>query len=360
MARGRCPACDSRTAAWGAINSDGAARVGCHACHDWEAIRQLLRLDAGAGSPPPRFRATPAAKSEADVLCMEQDADDLDAVYRVFARHLPLAAEARRAELARKRRIPQHVRAAMTQPLRSLGRFRGPDDQVARRIVADLARILPRERLRGVPELEARKQGSFVVLRSQREARYLEPWMDEQGRIVALRGYHGKLGMKYRTTAGRSGPMVHVAFGVPRERAAEVPWIFTEAWMKAEVAAHALGVVAVAFAGANHRCAWERGLRIKRRVAPDAPTYIGFDADAWTTNPDIAVAMLELAGLVRRREGRCAGFAAWAVQIVKGVPEPKGIDDAIVAGLEVQLVGRQEFGRYLGPTLDMWESHEAA
>ncbi|MEZ6010107.1 MAG: hypothetical protein R3F05_20420 [Planctomycetota bacterium] len=210
------------------------------------------------------------------------------------------------------------------------------------------------------PELAIRRGGGLLILNSQRGARHLEPWHDEHGRIVALRGYHPGTDNKYKTTAGRTGPKLHFAYGVPRSEIADCPWLFTEAWMKAEVAAHALGCVAVAFAGVQGPTSWERALAVKREIAPDAPSYVAFDAEVWTTKPHIAKQAFTLAKLVRWREGRLAGFACWETPITKGAPAQKGIDDAIAAGLDMQLLDWHGFAPVMDRAFKRWRSRVAA
>jgi len=154
--------------------------------------------------------------------------------------------------------------------------------------------------------------------------------------------------------------MLHFAFGVPRSEIADCPWLFTEAWMKAEVAAHMLGCVAVSFAGTQGPTAWERALEVKRELAPLAPSYVAFDAEVWTTKPYITSRALTLAKLMRWREERLAGFAVWDTPIERGAPWHKGIDDALVAGLTVDLLDWYEFAPVLAQALRRWKSDVAA
>lgn len=360
-ARGSCPCCESGTAAWGTITSAGLLRVGCWACDDWRAIRDALGLGGTSGAAPTRLAPPPSRNSSPRSLDMVGDAEVLDAAYRVFARHLAMPADQRRRILGRDRGLSTALRERVGPLLAGPPADPAVRSRFDRLLVEDLRRVAPDDVLARVPELWARPGSGHVVLGSFRGAQYLEPWCDEQTRVVALRAYMGKRAEpRYKTCAGRWGPLLHFAYGVPREDASSVPWVLTEGWMKAEVAAHALGVVAVAFAGVNQKRAWERALAVKGSIAPEAPLFIAFDAEAWTTRPDIAIHALELARLAWRTEGRTAGFAAWETDVVDGKPEPKGIDDALVAGVEVQLVDRLGFAGYLWPALDRWEAHAAA
>lgn len=289
---------------------------------------------------------------------MVADAAMLDAVYEVFAKHLPMSADDRRRHLTRGRGIPAEIRDRMAPLLAPLPGAANARAWVSRRLVSDLKALAPLDFLRRVPELSERRGEGFAVLVKREGALYLEPWRDEAGRVVALRAYMGKRaqGPKYMTSPGRWGPLIHVAYGVPRERAADVTWILTEGWMKAEVLAHHLGCVAVAFAGVEQKAAWRRALDVKQRLAPDAPLHIAFDAEAWTTRLDIAAVTLELALEAERTLGRPAGFAVWFARAGEGGGvEPKGADDAIVAGEPVHLVDRATFGAYVGPMLEQAE-----
>ena len=174
---------------------------------------------------------------------MVADADRLDGVYRVLARHLPMTSTQRRNVLGRDREIPLSIRrrmAALVGPVPSDASVWRP---VHREIVRNLKEAASDEFLARVPELAARDGGSYAVLHTRRRALYFEPWKDEEGRIVALRAYMGR-------RADEQVPHDHGALGAPgalRVRTApardvdRVPWILTEGWMKAEVAAHHLG-----------------------------------------------------------------------------------------------------------------------
>ncbi|MGE0229090.1 MAG: hypothetical protein AB7U23_11345 [Dehalococcoidia bacterium] len=291
---------------------------------------------------------------------MVADADPLDAVYRVFAEHLQLPSDQNRRELVRKRGIPKSVRERMPPLLCSLPPYAKDDRILSRRLAEELRRRFPLQVLARVPDLAIRRGNGLLILDSQRGARHLEPWHDEHGRIVALRGYHPGTDNKYKTTYRRTGPMLHFAYGVPRSEIADCPWLFTEAWMKAEVAAHMLGCVAVSFAGTQGPTAWERALEVKRELAPLAPSYVAFDAEVWTTKPYITTRALTLAKLMRWREDRLAGFAVWDTPIERGAPRHKGIDDALVAGLTVDLLDWYEFAPVLAQALRRWKSDVAA
>lgn len=359
-ARGRCPLCDARTAGWALVDGQGRARVGCFSCERWQELRRLLGLDGGQDRPAPTFVPTKAHGSGPKALCMEQDADVLAGVYEIMSRHMAMPAEQRRRVLGRDRGIPAGLREGMAPLLRSLPAGQPAHEATARAMLAELKAAFDYELLRRVPELLGRRGQGLALASSLRTAAYLEPWRDEQGRTLALRGYFREGDAKYRTTYGRWGPLLHVAYGVPRDAAKHVPWLLTEGWMKAEVAAQALGVVAVAFPGVSAKASWQRALRIKQRIAPDAPTYVAYDAEVWTTRPDIATTAFDLAREVRWIEGRCAGFAAWSAEPAEGGVSPKGIDDAIVGGREVRLVDRLAFGEYLAPALERWEGRDAA
>jgi hypothetical protein len=356
-ARGACPLCGSRTGAWGTIDHDREVRVGCWGCSDWRGLRFHLGLE-GAGAWAGRlWQPPPVPKGKTHALDMEDDAEWLDAIYSVFARHLAMPSDRRHIVLGRDRGIGTELQANVAPLLAGLPRDPPERERVRRTIAQDLRQAAPPEVLRRVPELAARRGGGFAVLLRREEAQYFEPWRDEFGRTVALRAYMGRRAEpRYLTSAGRTGPLVHFAFGVAREHVASVPWLLTEGWMKAEVAAHALGVVAVALPGVATKASWRRALAAKQRLAPDAPTVIAFDAEAWTTRLDIACHALELALEVQRRTGRQAGFAVWDAEADQdGKPQPKGIDDAVVAGATVRLVERAGFARYLAHPLHAWE-----
>lgn len=359
-ARGPCPICDSRTGCWARVHEDGSVRVGCFACGDWKSLRALAGLD---GSTPLRFLPRPPSAHAARAPKMVEDADLLDAVYRVLLDALPMPADERRNVLGRARGIPADVRERMGALMGPVPADAGEWAQRRRKLVDDLRAVASYEFLVRVPEFARRANHSLAVLHTRTEAKYFEPWRDEEGRIVALRAYMGKQteGPKYLATGGRTGPLAHFAFGVDRAQAATSRWVLTEGWMKAEVAAHALGVVAVGFPGATTKQSWARALEVIQRTAPAAPVSIAFDADAWTTNPDIAVAALELAYLVEEVTGRPAEFAVWDTRIdADGSVTPKGLDDAIAAGVEVRFVDRAGFGAFLGLALDAWEYADAA
>ncbi len=361
FARGGCPVCESATGAWAAITQDGDVRVGCFGCDDWRSLRTALGLDGAGARARTRF-VHPRCVPRSDAPDMVADADALDRVYRVLARHLAMSADQRRNVLGRDRHLPPELRERV-------GALLGPvpvDSNVWVRlhqlIVSDLLKVAPLDFLRRVPEFSARRDYGLAVLHTRREALYFEPWRDERGRIVALRAYMGKRAEpKYLTTGGRWGPLVHFAFGVEREAVGSAPWIFTEAWMKAEVLAYHIGAVGVGFAGVNQKRSRPRAIEALQRLAPDAPTYIAFDAEIWTTRLDLAIPALQLARAIEDATGRPAGFAVWDTTVGgDGRVEPKGIDDAITAGREVRLVDRAAFAAYLGPTLEAWENAVAA
>lgn len=359
-ARGPCPVCGSRTGGWAQVHDDGLPRVGCFSCGDWRGLLLAFGLDGGsplAGRPfhpPPSDSLEPAPDLVAD-------AGILDAVYRVLLDAFPLSAEGRRNALGRDRGIPPEIRETMP-PL--LGPVPSGPDWPRRHgaIVAALRRVAPDAFLRRVPELSARAGGSFAVLPARRRALYFEPWADELGRVVALRAYMGRRApVKYLTSKGRVGPLVHFAFGVPRAQAARAPWVFTEGWMKAEVAARHLGAAGVGFPGVTARSSWRRAIQVKAALAPEAPAYVAFDAEVWLTRLDLARAALELAFELEEAAGRPAGFAVWDATVdAEGKVTPKGIDDAVAAGVEVRLVPRAGFAAVLEPTVDAWEGADAA
>lgn len=360
-ARGPCPCCGSRTGGWAAINDAGAARVGCHACNDWRGVRRAFGLDGGELSGR-AFRPPPKATGRTLAPDLIEDADALHAVYRVFEKHMGMDPERRRSVMTRDRGIPAHIRLAMAGLLDGVPGDDGEWRDMRRALLADLDQVAPPEFLRRVPELAGRESGSFAVLRGRRHAHYFEPWRDEQGRIQALRAYMGKRAdAKYLPTAGRTGPVLHVAYGTSREAVATRPWLFTEAWMKSEVAAHALKVTAVAFPGVSAKQSWRRAIEIKQRLAPDAPAYVAFDAECWASRLDIGVLALELALELQRASGRPAGFAVWDAAVdAEGEVAPKGIDDAVAAGVEVRLVSRHALASYVAPLLERSESHAVA
>ena len=361
LVRGRCPCCESRTGFWATVVSGGHARVGCWSCGDWRGIRSALGLDVsgdrvGPHFVPPRKRALPSAPD------MVADADALHAVYSVLARHLQMSADQRRNALGRDRGIPPAIRDAMPALLGPVPMQPGVLRALHRALVSDLRSVAMPEFLRRVPELAAREGGSYALFPTGRAALYFEPWRDELGRTVALRAYMGRRAeARYLTSRGRTGPLVHFAFGVPAAETSRVPWVFTEGWMKAEVLAHALGAVGVAFAGVHMRSAWPRALEVLQRMAPDAPAYVAFDAEVWTTRPDLTLAALDLARTIEHATGRAAGFTAWDATVDgDGHARPKGIDDAIVAGTTVRFLDRLAFGAYMGPALAVWERVDAA
>ena len=362
FARGTCPVCESRTGAWITVTEDGRALAGCFSCGDWRGLRAALGIEEeGKGWRTGRFRPRP--DGHGDAPDMVADADRLDAVYRVLLNHLSMTADQRRNALGRDRGIPLGIRNRMAPLLGPV-----PADAAAWRnthagIVADLLRVAAPEFLRRVPEIAAREGNSYAVLPTRRHAQYLEPWTDERGRIVALRAYMGRRAPdhKYLVTKGRWGPLAHFAFGVDPSASPHAPWVFTEGWMKAEVLAHHLGAVGVAFPGVTARSSWPRGIEALQRLAPDAPAYVAFDAEVWTTRLDLAVSALDLARAIEDATGRPAGFAVWDTTVgADGKVVPKGIDDAIAAGASVHLVDRAAFAAYLGPTLEAWERADAA
>lgn len=360
VARGPCPCCGSRTAAWALRAPSGGVAAGCWSCSDRDGVRHALGLTARSAQPP-RHRPPPAHRADA-APDMVAEADQLDAVYRVMLRHLEMGTEERRSKLGRDRSIQEGLRSRIAPLLGALPRG-AAWERVRSAIVAELRAAAPDEFLRRVPELAVREGGTYAVLPYREDARYFEPWRDELGRIVAIRSYFGRRpGVDpYRTTKGRWGPLVHVAVGCARERMADAPWLLTEGWMKAEVAAHALGCVAVAFPGVSAKSSWDRALEIKQRLAPESPTHLAFDAEIWTTRLDLTVSVLELAARLRCATGRLPGYAVWNATVPRdGKVTPKGIDDAIVAGEPVHLVDRHEFAGLLGPVLEEWERVDAA
>lgn len=360
--RGPCPACSSRTGGWLVARDDGSARVGCWSCGDWKAVRDALGVTDARRSwrapRPPHARATDGPRT----LDMEADADVLDAVYLVLLSHLEFDDAGRQRVLGDDRGMAASLRDRVGALIGPVPRDRRNWERTRRAIVADLRTVAPFETLARVPELAARANQSLAVLHTRTHARYFEPWRDERGRIVALRAYMGRdAEPKYLATAGRWGPMVHFATGVPRDQIESVPWVFTEGWMKAEVAAHALGCVGVALPGVNSRGSWARALRAKQELAPHAPAVVAFDAEVWTTRPDITVHALDLALAIEHASGRPAEFAVWDAAVDEGgAVTPKGIDDAIVAGVPVRITDRAGFGTYLGPALERWEAGRAA
>ncbi len=360
LARGACPLCGSSTGAWATVSAEGRPRVGCWACDDWRGLRARFGLD-GAWAMG-RWRPPPAPRGKTQALDMVTDAEALAAIYDVFARHLPMTAGQRRIVLERDRGIGPELHQRMAPLLGGLPTDDEARARVRRQIAEALREVAPPEILRRVPELAARRGGGHTVLARRDRAVYFEPWRDDEGRTVALRAYMGRRAeRRYLASPGRTRPLLHVAFGVERDRIGTAPWILTEGWMKAEVAAHALGVVAVAFPGVTATGSWRRAIEIKQALAADAPLYVAFDAEAWTSRPDIAVHCLDLALEVQRATGREAGFVAWAAGVdTEGAARPKGIDDAIVAGARVHLVDRAGFARYLGAALDQWEGDHAA
>lgn len=361
FAYGPCPACGRVGKAWLTAGLDGRPRVGCWSCGDWRGVKEGLGLShARVWLRRAPLRLVPEPSSNAPD--MVADADRLDAVYGVFLRHLPMSPEARWGALVEARGLPEHLVArlgALVGPVPTVGRTWNATRAA---LVADLHAVAPADFLDRVPELSRRAGGTFAVLHTRQHARYFEPWRDEHGRVVALRAYLGPQHVpKYLVSPGRTGAMVHFARGVDAAASDQVPWVFTEGWMKAEVAAHAMGCVAVGLPGISSRGAWARAIEAHQRLAPEAPAYVAFDAEAWTTRPDHAVLTLDFALALEHATGRAAGFAVWDARVnAAGRVAPKGIDDAIAAGVAVVLTDRAGLGRVLGPALDSWESARAA
>jgi hypothetical protein len=360
--RGPCPCCDSSTGGWVGVAPDGGLRVGCHACGDWKALRTAFGLDEGDTRRRPRFAPPKPWRQRGNAPDLMADADALDRVYRAFLRHLPMTADQRRNVLGRDRGLSPELRSKLPPLLAPVPTDPTAWRHVHRGLVDDLRVVAPDEFLARVPELERREGNGYAVLPWRRDARYFEPWADEEGRIVALRAYMGKLAKpRYLTSEGRTGPLVHFAFGVPRDQIASVPWVFTEGWVKAEVLAHQLRCVAVGFPGVSARSSWPRAMEVLQRLAPDAPTYVAFDSEVWMNRLDLAVFELELARMIQLTTGRDAGFAVWDAALdADGKPEPKGIDDALVAGGTVRLVDRKAFATVIGPLVETWERAHAA
>lgn len=351
--RGDCPLCGRRGAASLNVSDGGRVWGRCFGCGEQDGLLAVLGL--GGKRLPPSSRPPQPRQDRPRAPDMVADAAQLDAVYAIFAKHMAMSADDRRRHLTRDRGIPAEIRDRMPALLAPLPREANARAWVSRRLVEALKGAAPMELLNRLPELSLRRGAGFTVLYGRDEARYFEPWCDEDGRVVALRAYMGKRpdGRKYLTSPGRWGPLIHVAYGVPRELAATVPWILTEGWLKAEVAAHHLGCVAIGFPGIDQKSAWRRALDVKQRLAPDAPLYIAFDAEAWATRLEIGVIALELALEAGRTLGAPAGFAVWATHTgADGTVEPKGIDDAIVAGEPVHLIDRAAFGGFLAYLLE--------
>ncbi len=293
---------------------------------------------------------------------MVADAEVLDAVYRVLLRHLELDAAGRDHVLCQQRGFSEALRDTVGPLIGPVPADGAAWMRLRERIVAELRPVASYETLIRVPELSARASRGLALLHTRLEAEYFEPWRDEQGRIVALRAYMGRdAEPKYMATGGRWGPMIHMAVGVPRAEVSAAAWVFTVGWMKAESVAHTSGCVAVALPGVSSRGAWARALQMKQELAPATPAFVAFDAEVWTTRPDIAVFALDFALAAEHASGRPAGFAVWDAAVgANGRPSPKGIDDAIAAGVEIEFTDRHGLGARLGPAIELWEDGRAA
>lgn len=359
--RGQCPLCGSSDGAWARVMPDGAAKVGCHGCDDWRGLRQRFDLNPGGTLHLRRFVPPPSEEASGDSVDVERDAEFLGEVYAVMAKHLVMGSKARWNHLAR-RRVPRAIQSAMTPLLAGLPRDSGARARTRRLIGADLRGLAPVDELRRVPGIEGRPNGGIAVLPRTSKVQYFEPWTDERGRITSLRRYMGaRCEDKYRVLKGTRGAVIHVAIGCPHAEIGTVPWIFTEGWMKAEVAAHHFGCVAVAFPGVFQKKSWRRAIRIKRRLASDSPSFVAFDAEVWTTRPDFACAALELTAELQSAGEPEVGYAVWdAESDGLGKVTPKGIDDAICDGVPVRLGSRQDLAGRLGHALRRWTHGQAA
>jgi hypothetical protein len=247
--------------------------------------------------------------------------DDLDRVYRALLRELTLSDHHRQALLTRGL-DRERIEAAGYRTLPARRRA-----QLAR----DLGERFSRELLLSVPGLHLCDSGGRQYLSVGGPAGLVVPVYDLVGRVVALkvRRDDDAEGPKYLyiSSARHGGPgpgaPVHVALRVHPAVGDPDRVRVTEGELKADVAMHLSGMLAIAVPGVS---AWRSALPVLKELAP-RQVRLAFDRDA-ATNPHVQRASQETAGALAR-EGYEVVVESWDFS------KAKGVDDALVSGLAI-------------------------
>lgn len=281
----------------------------------------LHRLTEGA---EPSERLVPEVQT-AHVAAAEPEV--LDRVYRALLDRLPLE-ERHRADLVARGFTPEEIAAAGFRTLAVPGR---------KRLAEALARDFGEDVARGVPGLYVREEDARTWWSLAGAAGLLIPVRDLAGRVLGLRvrrdeaGEGGRYSWVSSASRGGPGPVtgVHVP---PGPRGPEVR--LTEGELKAALATARTGVVTLSVAGVGR---WREALPTLEALAP-ARVLLAFDADS-RTNPVVARAL----------EGAARGLADAGHRVAAETwPEPhKGVDDALQAGAELELLEGAELAALL-------------
>jgi len=235
------------------------------------------------------------------------------------------------AELGLHTRHRDHLLNSRGLPIAALDGFAStpPRDLGRRRRIADrvIDRLGNADALHGVPGFYLDQGGQWVCRATAPGV--VVPVPDPAGNIQAFQVRHdrpGAAGPRYiwyssRGKPGGISPGARVACWKPGITTGSQIFI-TEGSLKAAVAAWHLGAHVIGVPGVSN---WRRALDL---LTPKVAVAIAYDADA-DTNPLVARQQLELS--------RAIFWAGHPVAIATWDSRYKGIDDAILAGLSINL-----------------------
>jgi hypothetical protein len=262
-------------------------------------------------------------------------ADDLDRVYGAVFRHLGLA-DQHREELLRRGLDSAAIENGGYRSLLQRGRA-----EIARELLARF----PQDLLLSVPglQLHSRQNGQYLSFGGP--TGLLVPVRDLAGRVVSLKVRRDAQdnGPKYlyisSAACGGPGPgaPVHVPLSAGRHGPRDTVRV-TEGELKADVATHLSGILTISVPGVS---AWRGVVPVLAEMAPRV-VHLAFDADA-ATNARVARATKATAEALAL-EGYDVLLESWDSLLAKGV------DDALAAGLPIQLAPAQVLREGRHPT----------
>lgn len=308
-----CPICSKPD--WCTVSTGGLVAC-CMRVESQQRLRNggwLHRLTDILFRPPPSIQRIHPVKALAPL-------DQRDRVYQVFVRELGLRPRHRdHLRYSRGLPVPAFESFASTPP-RDLARRR----RIAARIIDRLGN---RDVLRGVPGFHCDQDAHWMCRAAP--PGILVPVPDPAGRIQAFQVRFDRChpsGPRYiwyssRGKPGGVSPGIPVASWRP-ELTSSSQVLVTEGSLKAAVASSHLRTHVIGVPGVSN---WRRVLNLLPRKIPVA---IAYDADA-CTNPLVARHQLDLA--------RALYWAGHPVAIAAWDPAWKGIDDAILAGISIDL-----------------------
>src|SRR5216683_2931394 len=277
-----------------------------------------LHLVGDAPKRPPQVPEEPGSA--------RAPADDLDRVYGAAIRHLGLA-DRHREEVLRRGLDSAAIENRGYRSLLQRGRA-----EIARELLARF----PQDLLLSVPGLQVHSSQSGQHLSFGGPAGLVVPVRDLAGRVVALKVRRDAQddGPKYlyisSTACGGPGPGAPVH--IPLQSGQRIPRDavrVTEGELKADVATQLSGILTISAPGVS---AWRGVIPVLAELAPKV-VHLAFDVDA-ATNPLVARATEATAEAVAL-EGYDVVLESWDSLLAKGV------DDALVAGLPIQLAPAQ-------------------